>query len=64
MSFLAEILAVMIVWLSSLALGQFGVAVDNNPKAKPAKERVVTRSPRVSPPPVAIRAPDATPAAM
>jgi hypothetical protein len=64
MSFLAEILAVMVVWLSSVALCQFGVVVDNNPKAKPPKERVVTRSPRVSPSTVAIRAPGPPPAAM
>ena len=63
MSFLAEILAVMVVWLASLALSQFGVVVDHNPKAKTTKEQVVTRKLRVAPSPVAARAPSAAPAA-
>jgi hypothetical protein len=58
MSFLAELLAVMVVWLSSLALCQFGVVVDKEPRAKPVKERVVSRSPRVTPSPIAVSAPN------
>lgn len=51
MSFLAEFLAVMVVWLSSAALGQFGVVVEKKPLLKPAmerSERTVPRSPRTS----------------
>lgn len=47
MSFLAELLALTIVWLSSMALCQFGVVIDKHPKLKPAQERTVTRSPRL-----------------
>jgi hypothetical protein len=39
-------LAVMVVWLSSVALGQFGVVVDKKPVPKPSHERTVSRSPR------------------
>lgn len=46
MSFLAEFLAVTVVWLSSVALGQFGVALDQCPRAKPTQARTVSRLPR------------------
>jgi hypothetical protein len=49
MGFLAEMLAILVIWLSSLALGQFGVAVDKKPLPKPSherSERAVQRSPR------------------
>ena len=51
MGFLAEILAVIVIWLSSVALGQFGVAIDKKPLSKPnheRSERAVPRSPRTS----------------
>ncbi|WP_419251632.1 hypothetical protein ACN2C6_09745 [Caulobacter sp. ErkDOM-YI] len=48
MSFLAEMLAIVVVWLSSLALGQLGVALDAHPVAKSPPERKVSRSPRGS----------------
>jgi len=51
MGFLAEMLAVLVIWLSSVALGQFGVAVDKKPLPKPTherSERAVPRSPRTS----------------
>ncbi len=55
MSLLAEILAVVIVWLSSAALGQFGIVLDTCPLAKSTSERTVSRSPRgTAPSPVAI----------
>lgn len=46
MSFLAELLALTVVWLSSLALCQFGVVIDKHPRLKPVQERTVSRSPR------------------
>ena len=48
MSFLAEILAIVVVWLSSLALGQLGIVLDTHPVAKSPPERKVLRSPRGS----------------
>jgi hypothetical protein len=61
MSFLAEMLAVVVVWLSSFALGQFGLAVDHCgcPKAHRTEARTVTRSPHADnsrPAPVAVTA--------
>lgn len=46
MSFLAEMLAVAVVWLSSFALCQFGVAVEHAvcPHAKASEARTVSRS--------------------
>ena len=49
MSFLAEMLAAAVVWLSSFALCQFGVAVET--RARPAAaqapaSKIVARSPR------------------
>lgn len=46
MSFLAEILAVAVVWLSSFALCQFGVVVEHAacPHAKSSEARTVSRS--------------------
>jgi hypothetical protein len=46
MSFLAEMLAVVVIWLSAVALGQFGIVLDKCPQARPAAERLVSRSPR------------------
>lgn len=66
MGFLAEILAAAVVWLSSFALGQFGVAVETRarPPADPAPAaKTVARSPRgdlPKLPPIAATAP-ATP---
>ncbi|WP_425999706.1 hypothetical protein [Caulobacter sp. DWR1-3-2b1] len=55
MSFLAEILAIVVVWLSSVALGQFGIVLDTCPLTKSTSERTVSRSPRGSmPSPVAV----------
>jgi hypothetical protein len=53
MSLLTEILAVMLVWLSSLALSQLGVSLDEKDRAKASAVRAVPRSPPpVSPPAV------------
>jgi hypothetical protein len=49
MGFLTEMLAVAVVWLSSFALCQFGVAMENRvcPHAKKAAAaKTVARSPR------------------
>ena len=48
MSFLTEMLAVAVVWLSSFALCQFGVTVEGRvcPHAKNSHVKTVTRSPR------------------
>ena len=65
MGFLTEMLAVAVVWLSSFALCQFGVAVDHGvcPHAKSAaRTKTVARSPRTMdarPAPVAANAPRA-----
>lgn len=64
MSFLAELLAVAVVWLSSFALCQFGVVVDHavRPHTKPPEARTVNRSRDVSqPPPIAVIGPLAAP---
>ena len=65
MSFLTEMLAVAVVWLSSFALCQFGVAVDNRacPNAKIHQNKTIVRSPRgmtIKSSPVAVNVP-ATP---
>lgn len=66
MSFLAEMLAVAVVWLSSFALCQFGVVVESavSPHAKAAHDkasqaRTVSRSrdASVQPKPVAVNRP-------
>ena len=61
MGFLTEMLAVAIVWLSSFALCQFGVAVEQAcPHVKSqAPHKTVARSPRdlVKPMPIAVNAP-------
>ncbi|WP_454715350.1 hypothetical protein [Caulobacter segnis] len=61
MGFLTEMLAVAIVWLSSFALCQFGMAVEQAcPHAKgQAQHKTVARSPRdlVKPLPIAVSAP-------
>ena len=61
MGFLAEMLAVAVVWLSSFALCQFGVTVDHRvcPHAKSqAQTKTVARSPRdARSTPVAMNAP-------
>jgi len=47
MGFLTEMLAVAVVWLSSFALCQFGVAVEQVcPHAKNQQHKTVARSPR------------------
>lgn len=62
MGFLTEMLAVAIVWLSSFALCQFGVAVEQVcPHAKSqTQHKTVARSPRdmaIKPMPIAVSAP-------
>lgn len=66
MGFLTEMLAVTVVWLSSFALCQFGVAVDNHscPNAKAHANKTVARSPRGlagKPGPIAVNAPTIRP---
>lgn len=60
MGFLTEMLAVAVVWLSSFALCQFGVAVENAcPHAKSQQHKTVARSPRgmsARPAPIAVNA--------
>ncbi len=68
MAFLAEILAVAVVWLSSFALCQFGVATETRAhKANHAHAvKTVARSPRAEnakPRSVPAAAPSATPKA-
>lgn len=46
MSALAEFIAAILLWLSAMALCQFGVAVDRQVKAPPKAERTVARTPR------------------
>jgi hypothetical protein len=46
MSSLAEFIAAIMLWLSSMALCQFGMAVEHRAKAPPKAERVIARSPR------------------
>ena len=46
MSALAEFLAAIVLWLSAMALCQFGLATEQQVKAPPKTERVVARSPR------------------
>lgn len=57
MDFLAEMLAVAVVWLSSIALCQFGVSVEHRicPHAKSVQAKTVARTPRVAP--IAMNAP-------
>lgn len=66
MGFLTEMLAVAVVWLSSFALCQFGVAVDHGacPHAKNVRAKTVARSPRdlaAKPAPTAVNAPASAP---
>lgn len=66
MAFLAEMLAVAVVWLSSFALCQFGVATETRAlKAdRSHATKTVARSPRADaakPRPVSSVAPSATP---
>ena len=47
MSYLAETLAALVLWLSATALCQFGVAVERQAaKVPPKVERTVARTPR------------------
>lgn len=46
MSSLAEFFAAILLWMSSMALCQFGMAVDLQAKAPPRAERVIARTPR------------------
>jgi hypothetical protein len=62
MGFLTEILAVAIVWVSSFALCQFGVAIEQAcPHAKnQAQHKTIARTPRgmaIKPMPIAVNAP-------
>ena len=64
MGFLTEMLAVAVVWLSSFALCQFGVAVDNHacPNAKVHQSKTIARSPRgLTAKPLAVNAPKTAP---
>ncbi|MDB5455563.1 MAG: hypothetical protein JWP92_1148 [Caulobacter sp.] len=45
MSILAELLAIAIVWLSSLSLCQFGVTLDRHPRVEAVRQRTVVRTP-------------------
>lgn len=58
MSFLAEMLAVVIVWLSSFALCQFGVAVEHAVclDAKSSQTKTVNRSRDAAARPVPVNA--------
>ena len=47
MSSLAEFFAAIVLWLSAMALCQFGVALDRQAaKIPPKAERIVARTPR------------------
>jgi hypothetical protein len=46
MSALAEFFAAIMLWLSAMALCQFGVVVDRHVKTPPKAERTVARTPR------------------
>lgn len=46
MSSLAEFIAAIVLWVSSMALCQFGMAVEHQAKAPPKVERVIARTPR------------------
>jgi hypothetical protein len=66
MGFLTEMLAVAVVWLSSFALCQFGVAVEHSAcsHAKSVRAKIVSRSPRdmlTKPAPIAVNAPTSPP---
>lgn len=66
MAFLAEILAVAVVWLSSLALCQFGVATEtrDHKAGRAHAVKTVTRSPRADaakPKPVSSVTPPSSP---
>jgi hypothetical protein len=66
MGFLTEMLAVAVVWLSSFALCQFGVAVDHGacPHAKNVGAKTVARSRRdlaAKPAPIAVNATTSAP---
>ncbi|MFT4253557.1 MAG: hypothetical protein QM608_13860 [Caulobacter sp.] len=47
MSFLTEIFAAIVLWLSAMALCQFGVVVEGK-LPKPKAERTVARTPRAA----------------
>ena len=46
MSTLAEFCAAILLWLSSMALCQFGMAVEHQTKIPPKAERIIARTPR------------------
>lgn len=46
MSSLAEFIAAIVLWMSSMALCQFGMAVEHQAKAPPRVERIIARTPR------------------
>lgn len=46
MSSLAEFIAAIMLWVSSMALCQFGMAVEHKAGPPPKAERVIARTPR------------------
>ena len=46
MAFLAELFAVIVLWLSALALGQFGMALERPPEPPAKVEKSVSRTPQ------------------
>jgi hypothetical protein len=46
MSSLAEFIAGMLLWLSAMALCQFGVVTERQVRPPPKAERVIARTPR------------------
>jgi hypothetical protein len=46
MSSLAEFVAATLLWLSAMALCQFGLATERQIKAPPKAERIIARTPR------------------
>ena len=46
MGFLAELFAVIVLWLSALALSQFGMALERPPERPAKSEKSVNRTPQ------------------
>jgi hypothetical protein len=46
MSSLAEFIAAIMLWLSAMALCQFGLVTERQAKTPPKAERVIARTPR------------------
>ncbi|CAN5493945.1 hypothetical protein BH10PSE4_BH10PSE4_40220 [soil metagenome] len=64
MSSLIEFLAAILLWLSAMALCQFGVVVEHQAKAPSKVERTVARSPRQQAAQGALACPHRQPAAV